>query len=550
MKLRLRSLDHLLFLGIIGFGLIYAWGTCLWNIPLPSFNGKPVIVDNSIWFFSALITPLAFFVSALLCRKRELAKYSWTYVTGILLASIGTFCAYFSPFALEPLQDILKLLAALGTGLGPVLLVTLWACLFTRLDLDLVERIVPFSFVMTLISSLIMPRMPFWIALILTTLFPVISGICLLQFNRRLATFFSSTILLNVARSEHIAPINIARMMGILLILSTLGCLLPFTPYGTPDNFEAFSTALGMFLAIGLALGWTFFSRHINLESLIRWMTLPVTLLILSSALPLPGNAYLSRILSNVVFTGLEIIMVLYFVQLAQRTQITESCLIGLGAGTTYLGVLLGRSIHDRLVEHVALYPSDVALICLILLSIYVLAMLLVPQRDTVLNSQGQSQIVQDELEAFPTKEPPTHTTLFPLQVDTCFRNLSDPPVLPTSQTASAMPNDLSQVDILTPPSALSFEATTQEVSETLSAPPTSSQTQRKERENLAQSYGLSPRETEIFLLLAQGRSRPYIRDALFLSKNTVATHIRHIYEKMDIHSQQELIDLVQEGHK
>lgn len=50
----------------------------------------------------------------------------------------------------------------------------------------------------------------------------------------------------------------------------------------------------------------------------------------------------------------------------------------------------------------------------------------------------------------------------------------------------------------------------------------------------------------QIFLLLAQGRSRPYIRDALVLSKNTVATHIRHIYEKLGIHSQQELIDLAE----
>ena len=65
-------------------------------------------------------------------------------------------------------------------------------------------------------------------------------------------------------------------------------------------------------------------------------------------------------------------------------------------------------------------------------------------------------------------------------------------------------------------------------------------------RSAVAKSFGLSARETEIFLLLAQGRSRPYIRDSLYLSKNTVATHIRHIYEKLGIHSQQELIDLVE----
>lgn len=51
----------------------------------------------------------------------------------------------------------------------------------------------------------------------------------------------------------------------------------------------------------------------------------------------------------------------------------------------------------------------------------------------------------------------------------------------------------------------------------------------------------------EIAFLLAQGRSRPYIREKLFISKNTVATHIRHIYGKMDIHSREELIDLVVE---
>ncbi|WP_270296185.1 LuxR C-terminal-related transcriptional regulator [Eggerthella sinensis] len=36
------------------------------------------------------------------------------------------------------------------------------------------------------------------------------------------------------------------------------------------------------------------------------------------------------------------------------------------------------------------------------------------------------------------------------------------------------------------------------------------------------------------------------MRDTLVLSKNTVATHVKHIYQKLDVHSQQELLDLVQ----
>lgn len=61
----------------------------------------------------------------------------------------------------------------------------------------------------------------------------------------------------------------------------------------------------------------------------------------------------------------------------------------------------------------------------------------------------------------------------------------------------------------------------------------------------LAASYGLSARETEVFVYLARGRSAPFIRDELMVSLNTVTSHIKHIYGKMGIHSRQELIDLV-----
>lgn len=64
--------------------------------------------------------------------------------------------------------------------------------------------------------------------------------------------------------------------------------------------------------------------------------------------------------------------------------------------------------------------------------------------------------------------------------------------------------------------------------------------------EELAASYSLTVRETEIFLLLARGRSAPFIRDELVISLNTVASHLKHIYSKMGVNSRQELLDLVE----
>lgn len=63
----------------------------------------------------------------------------------------------------------------------------------------------------------------------------------------------------------------------------------------------------------------------------------------------------------------------------------------------------------------------------------------------------------------------------------------------------------------------------------------------------LGSRYFLTDREQGVLELLLAGRSAPYIAEQLCVSQNTVKTHVRHIYAKLDIHTRQELLDLVQE---
>ena len=58
-------------------------------------------------------------------------------------------------------------------------------------------------------------------------------------------------------------------------------------------------------------------------------------------------------------------------------------------------------------------------------------------------------------------------------------------------------------------------------------------------------SIGLTAREREIGLLLAYGRTQPWIAERLSISENTVGTHVRHIYQKADVHDRQQFIDSV-----
>lgn len=63
----------------------------------------------------------------------------------------------------------------------------------------------------------------------------------------------------------------------------------------------------------------------------------------------------------------------------------------------------------------------------------------------------------------------------------------------------------------------------------------------------LSESGGLTPRESEVLALLARGRNAAYIQESLTLSRNTVKSYVARVYGKLDVHSHQELIDLVEE---
>lgn len=62
----------------------------------------------------------------------------------------------------------------------------------------------------------------------------------------------------------------------------------------------------------------------------------------------------------------------------------------------------------------------------------------------------------------------------------------------------------------------------------------------------VARDYGLTPRETDVLEQLARGRDLAFMEEKFVLSRNTVKMHIKHVYEKLDVHSKQEVIDLVQ----
>ncbi|MDR0500984.1 MAG: helix-turn-helix transcriptional regulator [Coriobacteriales bacterium] len=63
----------------------------------------------------------------------------------------------------------------------------------------------------------------------------------------------------------------------------------------------------------------------------------------------------------------------------------------------------------------------------------------------------------------------------------------------------------------------------------------------------VSKSFGLSKRQAEVLELLSKGRNTVYVQEKLVISHYTAKAHINNIYQKLGIHSRQELLDLIEQ---
>ncbi len=64
--------------------------------------------------------------------------------------------------------------------------------------------------------------------------------------------------------------------------------------------------------------------------------------------------------------------------------------------------------------------------------------------------------------------------------------------------------------------------------------------------EAVARRCMLTAREHDVLLLLARGRNAAYIQEELGLTRSTAKSYVADVYRKLDVHSHQELIDVVE----
>jgi DNA-binding CsgD family transcriptional regulator len=422
-------------------------------------------------------------------------------VVAAVFAVVGTFSIWLGYFD-NALFWYMRTLCGVSCGIGFTMLGVLWYARMCALDEEEIEFTVAAAFMVSFILyCVILLLKPSSIAvLVVDALFPPLSVYFLHKAD--LATL--DEVLPTTPQEKHHALANYATLSILVALLWFLVAY--FRVLTTPVELgNRFTHFLISFFAASIIAAVLFvcclrMSRHLNFTLIVRW---PLPLFALSCVVYFmnPTDPLVRMIAYSINFVGMFGVQFGCWVSGPKYLRRTHESPLVMALSITAaqgVGIYTGFAVSRSLVEAVPVETlSSISLI--IVIAVLAAAMLVGFNPRWYLNGASQSR------------------TFAKIHMGVENDDGAED-VVPTQEegaTASVAAQNAS-LDELFNQQALALQS----------------------------DYKLTDRETEVAALLLAGRSRPYIRDELFISSNTVNTHVRRIFMKCDVHSQQELLDL------
>lgn len=431
------------------------------------------------------------------------------------------------------------------TGIGSALLWVMWGEYYAVIPRDTSELLAPISAVSAAVLVLLVSAMEGWVSIAVATALPLLSGLCFHLVwtdsadasERRLAQAARAA-----GKTGPRHPLaGLGRTgCGILAVFA----IVSIAGMNRADHVEGLAlqailvfSALMMAIVAVLAVSGP---RRISMFFLYRWIC--PTLVIGFAAVILFGDeggiaAVAASLGGRFTFC---LIAQIYFANYAAAGRATPAQSSSLGWLFVHAGDLLGVVAWIALEPWVAansaaiLWVSTVSIVVLVVVTMMVMgetsAFLRVPERDAVEAGGGNGK-------ACAAGETDIASNI-------CVGLDSEAGTADTARGGYA--GHGSDATPRHDGADTRLEATAAEPAANSDGEPTAETDLEARIAALAAEHRLTPRETEVFALLSQGRSIPYIRDELIISRETAATHAKHIYAKLGVHSRQELIDLAQ----
>ena len=584
----------------LGYGLHQAWiyssmfdkGGIFGTAPL---EVSPLNEELSLAYFMSILVygVLLLIASALDTKLIRFFHATATLASAAALGAAGTLLLLL-PASAGWDTEMTQIVSGVLTGAGSSVLLIAWGIAFARRDSASIVINGALSIAIGFgIYGVVLHQLPFPIGAIASALIPVAEMALLLVLRSHVSLDFDNRRLVFSP-----LPINQARFvfrfglpvffLGVALGVlrqTSIETVLPGD--GFEDQAILFVTAccamvliMVTFLALGGNERWHTFFR-------------PLIPFIAVTAVFIPVSAGSDSVLTtSVVLIGymtFEALMWIFFAELSQRFRLSPIFVFGLGRGVMALATLGGSLLP---VASAALpgIPAigETGLVILVIVAMMVAYALLPEEREmmTIVSTApcvklaaqtpGTPLVVAnfadrgegEAAEASPTEKADAATSRAPWEMTAAEEeggkgaNLDSPAAADDSGIAmpTAVPLPASpEADLPDPaPTALAdsadgtapmSEARRTMLGETVESDDGDARMGRFRLrcEAVANTYLLSRRESEVLYYLARGYKSASIQQQLYISEGTAKTHIRHIYRKLNVHNQQELILLIDE---
>lgn len=479
----------------LALGFIWAWMVGLWSVnSLAPLASGLAIRSASTWLPSASFVVIGLFLMPLFTRHRSLSMSAIVLLTLVDTVGTGlTVALSTSPFS------VLVILVGAMTGLGTAGLVIAAGGSLVKAGIEQIEGSLPACSLVSAILQFIISCLGFVPALVCVMALPLVSGALLIYSAYHAgeeATFICGEEGANQEASadgEDVSgAVSMRNLIPTVILVAVMYATACFSEVCLPlDDILVFGPLVN-FLSSLFAVVIVVFAVNnlvrIDAFEATRWF---VPLLVCSHMVSLLGTgvpATIALLGFEVTLTACSSLMAISFFARAVWGGMSGELASGLFAGSYQLGVLIGnlaaRAVSEGGGQQRWYLVGTVVCVCLLVV---------------------------------------THAFLMPVRrrgghMGKLLLRCADAPTVPPA----APPSDEG-------PAGMLGEVQLGEVCRTI-----------------ALRYGLTDREREVLGYLVCGRSQPYIREALVLSKSTVSTHVKHIYAKLGIHGKQELISLAE----
>lgn len=507
------------FVAASSIGFLWAWRYCGYktgllfgNVPATNMQMTPSYLADSVFAIIAIFALPALLTHLSLNGKRALAA------GGAFLMSTGTLMSGFS-MVQGSLAGVVS--GGVASGIGSGILYVLSGLGYVYETTDRLETIVPLNMVWALLGAFAAPFLGGTSAgIVFVALLPLCAGAIIWH---GLPHLEHAQLPTDMSEMPYASRRFVVAILACSVLFEVAACSRVASPllssvanvFGTFTLYYQVVSVITFAILIPMSLLLITSSRRFNILSTFRHM---VPLLIIAAVMNLPlmlsGIQLAGAFLNAFANTYLTLALYIWAFSLAKRGAMSPRWSFSLYMGLMIVGISLGNIVGF-------LVPTDLSAETLssthvfIMVVLFAVLLLILPEKPREESpgigrprSRSNRNQIADTRNDASTADPSASPSL----------GTVPGPKTPTRQPEADM-------QALETPSS---------VTDRFAA--------------LAQAKGLTAREIEICLLLAQGRSRPYIREKLVISKSTVDTHARHAYAKLGIHTNQELIDLLEKN--